>query len=57
MIKMIIAMIIVSLTALKKPNLLYIGSALSARAFEGNPFLYLQFKDFKTFQLLKFQWH
>ena len=57
MIKMIIAMIMVSLTALKKPNLLYISSSQSARAFKENPLNYFQFEDFKAFQLLKFQWH
>ena len=56
MIKMIIAMITVSLTALKKPNLLYISLSQSARAFKENPLNYFQFKDFKAFQLLKFQW-
>ena len=53
--QMIIA--ISGLSALSKPNLLYIRSTQSARAFKGNPFLYFQFEDFKTFQLLKFQWH
>ena len=57
MIKTIIAMIMVSLTALKKPNLLYVSSAQSARTYKGNPFLYFQYKDFKAFQLFKFQWH
>ena len=57
MIKTIIAMIMVSLIALKKPNLLYISSAQSARTDKGNPFLYFQYKDFKAFQLFKFQWH
>ena len=47
----------VSRTALKKPNLLYISSTQSARTFKGNPFLYFQFEDFKAFQLFKFQWH
>ena len=48
-------MIMVSLSSLNKPNLLYISSTQSARAFKGNPFLYFQFEDFKTFQMLKFQ--
>ena len=47
-------MVKVSLSALKKPNLLYISLTKSARAFKGNPFLYFQFKDFKAFQLFKF---
>ena len=57
MINMIIAMIMVSLTALKKPNFSYISSAQSTRKFKGNPFLYFQFEDFKAFQLFKFQYH
>ena len=44
-------MIMVSLSALNKPNLLYISSTQSARAFKGNRFLYFQFEDFKAFQL------
>ena len=50
-------MIIVSLSDLNKPNLLYISSTQSARTFKGNPFLYFQFEDFKAFQLFKFQWY
>ena len=50
-------MIMVSLSALNKPNLLYISLTQSARRFKGNQFLYFQFEDFKAFQLLKFQWH
>ena len=57
MIKIIIAMIMVSPIALKKPHLLHISSTQSARTFKGNPFLYFQFKDFKDFQLCKLQWH
>ena len=56
MIKMIIAIVMVSLTASKKPNLLYISLTQSARTFKGNPFLYFQFVDLKAFQLFKFQW-
>ena len=41
----------VSLSGLNKPNLLYISSTQSARAFKGNPFLYFPFEDFKIFQL------
>ena len=48
MIKMIIAMIMVSLTALKKPNLLYISLSQSARAFKENPLNYFQFKDLSS---------
>ena len=41
MIKMTIAIDDhVSLSALNKPNLLYISSTQSARIFKGNPFLY-----------------
>ena len=47
----------VSLTASKKPNLLYINSTQSARKFKENTFMYFQFEDFKAFQLFKFQWH
>ena len=54
---MIIAMIMVKITVLKKPNLLYIHSTQSARTFKGNLFLYFQFENFKAFQLFKFQWH
>ena len=50
-------MIMVGLTALKKPYLLYINSTQCARTFKGNPFLYFQFEDFRAFQLFKFQWH
>ena len=57
MIKMIIAIFMVSLTASKKPKLLYISLTQSARTFKGNPFLYFQFVDLKAFQLFKFQWH
>ena len=57
MIKMIIAIILVSLTALKKPNLFYISSTQSATTLKGNTFLYSQFEDFKAPQLFKFQWH
>ena len=39
-------MIMVSLSSLHKPSLLYISSTQSAREFKGNPFLYFQFKDF-----------
>ena len=55
MIKMIIAMIMVSLITLAK--FLYVSSTQSARTFKGNPFLYFQCEDFKNFQLFKFQWH
>ena len=47
------SMIMASLSRLNRPNLLYISSTQSARAFKGNAFLYFQFEDFKTFQLLK----
>ena len=43
----------VGLTALNKPNLLYISPTKSARTSKGNPFLYFQFEDFKAFQLFK----
>ena len=49
-------MIMVSHSALNKPNLLYISSTQSARTFKGNLFPYFKFEDFKAFQLLKFQW-
>ena len=52
---MIIAMVMVCLTALKKPNLLHIRVTQSARTFKENPFLYFQLEDFKSFQLLRFQ--
>ena len=45
---MIIAVIMVSLTDLKKPNLLDMSSIQSARTFKGNPFLHFQFGDFKA---------
>ena len=50
-------MIMVCLTALKNPNLLFTSSAQSASTFKANPFLYFQFEDFKALQLFKFQWH
>ena len=53
---MIIAVIMVSLTALKRPNLFYISSTQSARTYKENAFLYFQFEDFKAFQLFKFHW-
>ena len=40
------SMIMASLSRLNPPNLLYISSTQSARAFKGNPFLYFQFEDF-----------
>ena len=46
-------MIMISLTALNKPNLSYISSTQSARTFKGNPFLYFQFEDLKAFQLCR----
>ena len=52
MIKMIIEMIMISFTALKKPKLLYISSTQSTRTFKGNPFLSFQYEDFKAFKLL-----
>ena len=55
--KMITTMIMVSLTGSKKPKLLYISSTQSPKTLKGNPFLYFQFKDFRAFQLFKFQWH
>ena len=53
--KMIIAIIMVSLTALKKINVLCISLTQSARTFKGNPFLYFQFEELKAFQLFKLQ--
>ena len=44
---MIIAMIMVSLTTLKKPKLLYASSTQSARTFKGNLFLILDLKTSK----------
>ena len=44
MIEMIIAMIMVSLTTLKKPKLLFVSSTQSARTFKGNPFLIFNLK-------------
>ena len=44
----------ISFTALKKPNLLYISSTQSARTFKGNPFLYFQFEDLKASNCLSF---
>ena len=41
-------MIMITLTALKKPNLLYISSTQFARTFKGNPFLYSQFEYIMT---------
>ena len=55
MIKMIIAMIMVSFSVSKKPNLLYISLTQSERKFKENLFLYFQFEVFKVFQLFKFQ--
>ena len=55
--KMITTMIMVSLTGSKKPKLLHISSIQSPKTLKGNPFLYFQFKDFRAFQLFKFQWH
>ena len=49
-------MIMVSLSGLNKPNLLYISSTQSARAFKENPFLYFEFEDFKALQFFNFQW-
>ena len=54
MIKMITAKIMVSLIALKKPNMFYISSTQTARTFKGNACYYFQFEDFKTFLLFKF---
>ena len=55
---MVLEIIIVSLTALKKPNLLYIVRHKLQGYSEGNDFyLYFQFEDLKAFQLFKFQWH
>ena len=47
-----ITMIMVSLVALNKPNLLYIDSTQSARTLKGNPFSCFQFEDFKDFSCL-----
>ena len=55
--KMTMAMIMVSLTALKTAKLLYVSSTQCTRACKENPFLYFQFGDFKDFQLFKLQWH
>ena len=54
MIKMIIAMIMAILITLKNSNLLHISSKQSGKTFKWNPFLYIQFKNFKSFQLFKF---
>ena len=42
-------MIMFSLSALNKPNLLWISPTQSARTFKENPFLCFQFQDFKAF--------
>ena len=39
----------VSLTALKKSNSLYVSSTQFARTLKGNPLLYFKFEDLKTF--------
>ena len=46
---MIIAMIMVSLTASKKLKSLYISLTQSEKKFKGNPFLYFQFEEIKPF--------
>ena len=45
-------MIMVNLTTLKKPKLLYVSLTHTTMTFKGNPFLYFQFEDFNDFQLL-----
>ena len=45
-------MVVVSLTALKKSNLLYVSSTQFARTFKGNPLLYFKFEDLKDFPIV-----